>query len=1183
MAKTDWDSKDKLVASKEAPRRAGQRAKEVTDIKVRIGVHADAPVILRRRPVVGNAKPQRFVSLHHHSTFSYLDGYQLPDAHVRRCTELNMGAMAMTEHGNIDSHTQFEKAAKKAGVKAIFGCEVYMPANVAGEGETQRKHHLTLIARNMQGYKNLIKLITLSWKNFYYEPTVTWPMLLAHKTGLIVLSGCQGSLLACSTVGGKGIDPKDASYSRGLAIARKFKQAFGKWYFIEVQAFPELEKTRLFNRVAHKMARTIGTRLVATMDCHYTVLEEQEVQKILHNLRPGKKKTIEEQAREWGYAVPLCPPPNDRGIYRRLRATGLTDAAAIEAIVTTEELAQECDVELPQLPMVQFPLPEGWTDHVEYWRHLLKEGWKFRKFDKLSEADAKPYKERLKHEMTLIESKDFVNYFLLVQAGVRYIKDLGIPVGPARGSAAASIAAYLLRITEVDPLRPDFGDLLRFERFIDESREDLPDIDLDFPSRARPLLRSFYEGMFGGSDFVTNVGTFVYFRNKIALDDVARVFRVPKWEVEKVKSYLIERSSADLRASSTVEDTIAQFPAAAEVVERYPDLTKAALLEGGIKGFGVHAAALVLSNEPITNVTPLMEREVPKGSGNIVQVVGLDKHDAEYRGLLKMDFLGLNTMTMIEDMLTHPLVGMNIDELYGLPLNDSRIFDRFESNDVVGIFQWDGRATRFVNGAVKPRIFRELMDINALSRPGPLHGGGTREYIETKHGRQKPESLHPALDMITAPTQYQIVYQEQILNILRQVGDFPWGVTAEIRKIISKKHGEQAFNAKHQQFMDGVATVHKRLDVPRMDKETGNKIWRRMITAGSYAFNAAHCASYSLIAYYCMFFKVYHPSVFYYAALKNLPEDKTKELIRDAEAHNVRVLPPHLRRSRSTWWTTSRAYVRAGFCQVKGIGEKTAPMIVDHRRTKNFKRWNDLQQLKGIGPKTIKTITDFVENDDPFEVYKLERNIAKVKKEILAGNLGPLPPPTHTGATIDQNPGKEMPVVWLGTITQRNVRDLFEYTYSKTGEELDPALVKDPELREWVVARGEDDTEPVMLKINRWKYPRFKNAIMAATMEEDLVLVKGRRPSFAGTRQINVDDMWVIDPTEEEDQNASAEAQAEGLEQARPERTKGRGVRRKADKVGESIQPPKQHTSSNTRRHKGRSRGSVPGMVGKAA
>jgi DNA polymerase-3 subunit alpha len=399
-------------------------------------------LVIQRTRATGNLKPMRFVSLHHHSTFSYLDGYQLPEAHVRRAAELNMSAMAITEHGNIDSHVKFETAADKmGGVKPIFGCEVYMPtSSVDKDGkstpwyhpyaETQMKHHLTIIAKDQEGYRNLLALVTESWQHFYYDPIVTWPQLVKHKRGLIVLSGCSGSLLFCSTVGGKNIDPKDASYKRGLSIARMFKREFGDNYFIEVQAFPKLENTRRFNKLAPRIARAIGARLVGTKDCHYTLLEEAEVQKILHNLRPGNKQTIEEQARSWGYDLAdLCPPPNDNTIYRQLRGTGLSKEEAIEAIVSTEEIAQSCTATLPKLPMIRFPVPAGYPDAMAYWRERLREGWRERGLNRLPPARRAEYKKQLQTEMELIEGKDFIDYFLLVAAGVKYIKDQGNPCG----------------------------------------------------------------------------------------------------------------------------------------------------------------------------------------------------------------------------------------------------------------------------------------------------------------------------------------------------------------------------------------------------------------------------------------------------------------------------------------------------------------------------------------------------------------------------------------------------------------------------------------------------------------------------------------------------------------------------------------------------------------------------------
>jgi DNA polymerase-3 subunit alpha len=417
------------------------------------------------------------------------------------------------------------------------------------------------------------------------------------------------------------------------------------------------------------------------------------------------------------------------------------------------------------------------------------------------------YKKQLIHEKALIESKDYIDYFLIVREGVLFVKDdLQEPVGPARGSAAASVVAWLLRITEVDPLK---FPLLVFERFIDETREDLPDIDLDFPSEVRPLLRDYYAGKYG-DDCVNNIGTFTYYKNKLALDDVARVFRVPKFEVDKIKDFLIERSSGDLRSSSTIEDTIEQFPQAKEVMDKFPDLYKSRQLEGNIKGFGVHAAGLVISNEPLREVAAIYQREV---KGHPIQVVSLDKYDAERQGLVKMDFLGLSTMSMIASALKE--LDMKIDDLYALPLDDQKVFDGFRDNDVVGVFQFDGRAMRYVCGSMKPDNFSEICDCNALARPGPLHNGAASEYAEIKHGVKEADRFHPAVDVITAPTQFQIVYQEQILRIVREVGDFPWTHAAYIRKIISRKIGEQEFNRSWGRFWEGCQTLHERTTTRR--------------------------------------------------------------------------------------------------------------------------------------------------------------------------------------------------------------------------------------------------------------------------------------------------------------------------------------------------------------------------------
>lgn len=1092
-------------------------------------------LVIERVRANGNLKPMRFVSLHHHSTFSYLDGYQLPEAHVRRATELNMSALAITEHGNIDSHVKFETAAAKVGgVKPIFGCEVYMPtSSVTKDGDpipwnspdaaTQMKHHLTILAKDQEGYRNLLALVTASWQNFYHDPIVTWPDLLKFKKGLIVLSGCSGSLLFCSTVGGKNIAPEDASYRRGLRIARMFRREFGSNFFIEVQAFPKLENTRRFNKLAPRLARAVGARLVATKDCHYTMLEEAEVQKILHNLRPGNRQTIEEQARSWGYDLAdLCPPPNDNTIYRQLRATGLSKAEAIEAIVSTEEIAQACTAVLPKLPMIRFPVPSGYPDALAYWRERLREGWRSRGLDRLPPARRAEYKKQLRWEMKLIEGKDFIDYFLLVAAGVNYVKDQGIPVGPARGSAAASLAAYCLRITEVDPMRPEFAGLLRFERFISVDRTDLPDIDLDFPSEARPVLRDFYLAMLGPG-CVNNVGTFVQFKGKNSLDDVARVFHVPPFETNKIKDFLIERSSGDMRASSTVEDTIEQFDIARSVVEAYPDLKKANWLEGGVKGFGIHAAALVLSNEPITSVSAVAEREVPKGSGNIIQAVAMDKKDAERQGMIKMDFLGLNTMSMIWEAMKR--LGWSLDDLYGLALDDPKVYRLLQETDVTGVFQFEGRSQRYVCTLIKPEKFSEIMDCGALCRPGPLHNGAAREYGEIKQGGKLAQSRHPALDDILGPTQHQIVYQEQILNIARVIGGFdPEGVGA-IRTIIAKKEGEQAFERERQKFIEGAATLHKRTDYPKMSRLVADQLFGDCTTSGAYAFNAAHCAAYGLISYYTAHLKVYEPDVFYAAALREFikDKDKTRQLLRDAakpvdwyKPKGVKVKLPDLHTSEDNWRPVrpaARPTIQAGFQSVEGIGEKSAPVVAEWRDERQPEGWGELQELKGYGPKTVMKIREWINADDPFGAFKLDGDIKHVTRLLKDGKLGALPTPTHTATDLaaDENAGKALQVYWLGTFVQRNIRDIFEQNRAR-GQTLDRSTVKDPQLAEWAMLTGEDETDQLLLKIDRWMYPKMKQAIFNFRMGKDLLLIRGIKPARSGVRSLNIKKLWVIDP-----------------------------------------------------------------------
>lgn len=1091
----------------------------------------DGPALIRPD------KEMVFASLHHHSTFSFLDGYGLPEAHARRAAEMGMTHLALTEHGNVSSHVQLEQAADKYDISPIYGCELY--CGEVGEGATQRKNHLTVLAENAQGYRNLLSVVSRGFsEGFYYEPTVSGEMLGEHRDGLIVLSGCQGSLLATSLIGGKNVPEEDASYKRAKRVAERMRAALGDGYYLEVQAFPELAKTKGINTGLAQMSEELGIPLVATLDAHYTRPEEGEVQAILHNLRPGKRKSIEDQMRNWSYDVPVTIL-SDKEIYRRLVATGLTKKQAEQAIRNTRVIAERCNVRLPKVENLRYPLPDGQEDPRVMLRKWMNDGWKYRGINLLPQNvdyAGRNYVERAKYELDLIEQKGFTDYFLVVSDVVRWAKENGIPVGPARGSAAASLVCYLLRITEVNPMV--FPTLL-FERFIDINRHDLPDIDLDFDDEQRWRIREYLGDKYG-HDKVGQIGTWGKFKGKNSLDDIARVFQIDKEEVETVKNLLIERSSGDLRASSTVEDSIEMFPQVAEVFERHPELYKASLLEGNYKMMSIHAAGLVIANGPLTDFCAIYTRMDDKGkpkldeSGNPMEVVSLDKYDAEYLNALKLDALGLTTMAVIRICLEY--TGMTLEELYAMNYDDAKVLHGFQQNDLAGIFQFDGRAMRSVNQMVHPDNFTEVCDINALARPGPLHSGATAEYADVKHGRSKAHHWHPIIDEITKHTQFQIVYQEQILQVVRNLGEFSWEEAARIRKIISKKRGSQEFNRQRDKFVDGAASHGMRGD-------DANDVFSMLATAGAYAFNAAHCVSYGMIAYWTMYFKQNYPDEFYAANLAKFDKGnkqtrpKVMSLLNDTKRHgrNVEIAPVDL--ALADWrWSLRDGKVMPGLTQIKGIGEKTASAIMDWRENLPDTLFehgdidpSDLTEIHGIGPATVEAVEAFMDSDDPFGLAVLGDKLESAREALDEGVPNPeaagmfddvtLPVPTHTAEEVPyERTAGNVPVTWLGVVRSRNLKDLEENHFSRTGKHLDLSTVKEPHKKEWVVMWCEDDTDVLVVTVQRYKYERFKEKVWSIDLDRDLVLIRGYKMGIQARRAIYVTDMWVL-KDEEKDQD----------------------------------------------------------------
>lgn len=1063
----------------------------------------------------------KWVSLHHHTTYSYQDGFASPMAHAQRAADLGMSALALTEHGNISSSVKHMLACEKVGIKPLFGLEAYTaPSNMRtmkfvdkkGNARTgmQQKMHLTLLAMNQGGLHNLNQIVTRSWsEGFYRWPTVTGEILKDHSEGIICLSGCMDSMLACNLLGGKWIH--EGSERNAVRVIRSFKRLFGDRYYLETQQFPELNRAHQLNEWYEQASRRYGVPLAATADCHYPLPEQNEMQKILH--AAGRNiGTVSAAEAQWEYDIRLTLPASDRAIYDRLRGTGLSKSAAQQAILNTAEIAERCNVTLPKMDRVRFPVEidprhsEGMSS-VDLIRLWMNDGWKYRGFDKMSKSRQREYVKRAQYELDLIVQKDFVDYFLMLSDAVRATKDAGIPVGPARGSAAASLVCFLLRITEIDPmLYPN----MMFERFIDPNRFDLPDVDLDFDDDHRDFVRQ-HMIMRYGADRVGNIGTYTRYRGKNAVDDVARVYEIPWADAEVVKEVIVERSGGDSRFDASLADTMEAFPQAKAIFDKHPDLHRAIELEGNIKSFGVHAAGVVVGAEPLWKYVATYTKENVGKDKKTLSVLSVDKYDGEYLQLLKLDALGLQTMGMIRIALE--LIGMSLEDLYAISMEDEKTLDAFRRADVVGVFQFEGRTTRMVCQEVAPTTFQELVDINALSRPGPLHSGSTADYIAVKHGRQDVEHLHPMVDELTHYSQYQIIYQEQILALCRNVGKFPWVHASEIRKVISQKKGEAAFNKLYGQFIEGANSQD-------ITTALADKIWKRLVTSGTYAFNMAHCVSYSMLAFWCQWLKQHHPLAFYAAQLQKTDDDPKKgkhiTLMRDAQdgryGRSFKVYPPSLNESGDNWLIhPNNDGVQAGFLQIKGIGASFAKAICDYREDRGgLDSWDDLMAVRGIGKAKINLIKDFCAKDDPFELNKLRDGKDAIVRAIKAGELGPVPLPDTLAEDIPYEARRSQHYL-IGVVKNRNLQDLFENHRSRTGEELDPKTVKDPNLKDSMTMYMEDESGLFTVKVNRWLYPKLKGAIWDIKLGHDFVILKVHKKPFYG-KTVHVDKMWVIDP-----------------------------------------------------------------------
>lgn len=718
----------------------------------------------------------RFVHLHLHDTYSFVDGFGTPEQYSKKCAELGQSAMATTNHGNVSSHFKWYKECRKRNIKPILGCEMYLVESAKQIEEKQREYnHITVLAKNNKGYKNLLKLVTKSWlENFYYKPRITLDELKENQEGLIILSGCLSGRVARMITEGKS----DNDIVKEIEMQRK---AFDD-YYIEVAPLSFLEGKNAITKL-YGLAKRMKIPMVGTMDCHYVEKKHSKLHEVLLCIQTN---TDWNSPSRWKF--------DQDDFYLKSREEMETSFKEIypdldftEALDNTVKIADSVEFEFPKATPMKFPMKE--KEKISYFKKLCSSGLKKRGL-----SGNKQYIERAKYEIDMIIQKNFVDYFLIVTDLVQWAKKNRILVGPARGSAAGSLVCYLTEITEVDPLPFD----LLFERFIDINREDLPDIDIDFEDRRRHEVKEYLSAKYGEKK-VGNIATFSIFHGKSAIVDVARTFKLPFDEIDKLKSMVIERSGGDSRASFTLEDTFTSelFDYPKEMIKKYPQLQYAIDLEGQVRHLSEHASGYIISNENVTDYCAIYQK-------NGEQILSIDYADAAEIGLVKIDILGIRTLSALMEMKKKIKETKNIDiDYYKLPLDDKKTYKGFCENKLFGVFQFDGQAVNQVCRQIKPTTFEEIGDINALARPGPLNSGSTTMFIERKEGRKKTEYFHPSMKAVTKDTYGIVVYQEQVMKTMREVGNMSWKDTAEIRKLISRSQGVEKFNTFKEKFAVG--------------------------------------------------------------------------------------------------------------------------------------------------------------------------------------------------------------------------------------------------------------------------------------------------------------------------------------------------------------------------------------------
>ena len=855
-----------------------------------------------------------FVHLHVHSEYSLLDGMsRIKDLPVR-AKELGMKAIALTDHGVMYGAVDFYKECKKNDIKPIIGCEVYVAPHSRFDKEAGRDNgynHLILLAKNKTGYQNLSKLVSLSFvEGFYYKPRIDLEILEKYSEGLICLSACLAGSLSQAIIQG--------NMEKAEEIALWHKRVFKDDYYIEIQ-HNGLRQQIMINQKLIQLARKLDIPLVATNDAHYLRKEDSYFHEVLLCIQTGKRMSDEDRMRFETQEFYIKSPEEMADYFSEFP----------DAIENTVKIAEKCnyDFEFGVTKLPNYDVPEEYATHLDYFKDLCHKGIKKR----YGENPAEEVMSRLEYEISVIDKMGYVDYFLIVWDYINYAKSVGIPVGPGRGSGAGSIAAYAIGITDIDPLK--YG--LLFERFLNPERVSMPDFDVDFCYERRGEVIEYVERKYG-KDHVSQIITFGTMAARMVIRDVGRVLDYPYSETDKLAKMI------PMEVHITIPKALEQNREFKELYESNPSVKQlidiAIKLEGLPRQASTHACGIVITKDPVDTYVPLYVND-----GNISTQYTMNL--LEELGLLKMDFLGLRTLTVISD--TEKLVKQNrgIDVEYDKEMNDPKVYKLWANGESIGIFQFESQGMTNFMKELKPDCLEDIIAGVSLYRPGPMDQ--IPRYIKGKQNPGHNEYTHPALEPILNVTYGCMVYQEQVMQIVRELAGYSLGRADLVRRAMGKKKLD-VMAKEREYFINGQVDENGNVLVPGcvrngIDKESANKIFDEMAEFAKYAFNKSHAAAYSVVSYRTAYLKTYYPEEFMAATLNSFLGnlDKVPIYIYECKRLNIGILKPDINKS-FTKFTVQDKKIRFGLGSIKNVGISAIETVISEReRNGEFESFTD--------------------------------------------------------------------------------------------------------------------------------------------------------------------------------------------------------------------------------------------------